>query len=308
MKFDLTGYLKKRFPEAKTYGEAVALPCLCDDPTKAERLYCYKDSNTAYCHRCQQFYPLHKLVQLVEECTLAQAFEIIRGESYNSPLSELRGRLAPKEYVMEKLTPVPLPEEFVLYGAEGKVPKYFKKRGIDARKSHRYNLGYCKEGVYANRLIVPVMMKGECYGFVSRAMWEGAKRKYLNHPQMKSSKLLFNYDVASQQPMVILCEGVFDAMAVGLHAMATFGTNLSSGHVSLIKQSEIKQVVMAWDRDAIDKAYEAAQYLSSEGVEAYVIELPDVRDPDELPPGMFESLAMRPVSGFGSLKSRLSRI
>ena len=62
---------------------------------------------------------------------------------------------------------------------------YLKNRGITLIDVIRYGMGYCEEGLYANRIIVPSYSSdGELNYFVGRDIYEGGM-KYKNPPVSK---------------------------------------------------------------------------------------------------------------------------
>jgi DNA primase len=80
----------------------------------------------------------------------------------------------------------------------------------------KYNIGYCEEGRYNNRIIVPSYdANGELNYFIARDINPNSKKKY-DAPKCNKNELIgleyfINWDVP-----VILCEGIFDAIAINV--------------------------------------------------------------------------------------------
>ena len=80
---------------------------------------------------------------------------------------------------------------------------------------------------------------------------------------------------------IILCEGVFDAMAFKRNAIPLFGKIILSKLKKEIIEKKVKDIYIALDSDARDKALDICQYFIENGIKVYLIELGD-KDPSEL--------------------------
>jgi DNA primase len=72
-------------------------------------------------------------------------------------------------------------------------------------------------------------------------------------------------------------------MAVGARGVATFGTSISQGQLELLLLSDAEELVVLWDRDALNKAWDLVESLS-EHWRIRIATLPDARDIDEHSP------------------------
>lgn len=296
--FDVVAYVKGKDPEHKDYGHNVAVR----DPVcgKAQKLWVLSQdkadkrarAGSWVCYYCNEGgrEPL-ALVKRMEDCNTFRALEIMTTlQKGGKLLVDLRELVMNTLYGVEDLDdtwdtrPLPkvaLPPEFKTNGAAS-LP-YFAERGIDTTKVKRYGLGYCKDGYFKNRLVVPVVLHGEHTFFVARYMKakppEGVK-KTLYPKGATPGRVLFNYDSAKTCERVYLVEDVFSAMHLGRAAMATLGTQFSQYQLDLLLRTSAHEVVIVWDRDAIDKATKLAERLA-EFYTVRVVELPDARDPDE---------------------------
>ena len=86
---------------------------------------------------------------------------------------------------------VQLPEEFkpLWNGGDGIVKRhalsYLYKRGIDDSDILKYNIGYCDDGIYSNRVIIPSYdSEGQLNFFVGRDFYN-SKMKYRNSTTTK---------------------------------------------------------------------------------------------------------------------------
>ena len=131
--------------------------------------------------------------------------------------------------------------------------RYLSSRGIGRREILKWKIGYCKEGRYAGRIIVPSFdVDGDLNYFIARS-YVGHQRRYLNPPADRD--LVFNELNIDWDEPVILVEGVFDAIAAGSNAIPILGSTLR-------EQSRLFQAIaihdtpvyMALDHDAEKKA------------------------------------------------------
>ena len=123
---------------------------------------------------------------------------------------------------------------------------YLKNRGITMVDVIRYGMGYCEEGLYANRIIVPSYSSdGELNYFVGRDIYEGGM-KYKNPPVSKDViglDLFINWN----EP-IVLCEGVFDAIAIRRNAIPLFGKTIPKSLMKKIYEKKVKKKThLIWD-------------------------------------------------------------
>ena len=120
---------------------------------------------------------------------------------------------------------------------------YLKKRRIGPKEILRYSIGYCESGIYSNRIIIPSYdSEGTLNFFVGRDFYS-SKMKYRNSPTTKDIigfDLFINWD----EP-IILCEGVFDAMAFKRNAIPLFGKTVMKTLQKKIIESRVKIIYLA---------------------------------------------------------------
>ncbi len=79
------------------------------------------------------------------------------------------------------------------------------------------------------------------------------KRAY-DAPSVNKSEIIgFEYYINWNVP-VVLCEGVFDAMAIKRNAIPLFGKTISRRLMKKLVESEVKTVYIALDKDAVKQA------------------------------------------------------
>ena len=190
-----------------------------------------------------------------------------------------------KKQLDDKKEIVSLPEDFkALWLDNDSIVKkhalnYLYKRNISIKDIMKYNIGYCDSGLYSNRIIIPSYdSEGQLNFFVGRDFYNSTM-KYRNSP---TSKDVIGFDLfINWREPIILCEGVFDAMAFRRNAIPLFGKTLSNSLQKKIIESQVKTIYLALDNDAIKDSIKISEKLIKEGVDVKMIKLSD-KDPSDL--------------------------
>ena len=208
----------------------------------------------------------------------------------NDQFTELRGIVDETSYGYEskevrKEGKVELPKEFLslVYKHPSPVYKnamvYLQRRGITYEDILKYNIGYCDQGLYTNRVIIPSYDdNGQLNFFVGRDIFE-SKMKYRNSPTPKNVvgfELFINWD----EP-IVLCEGPFDAIAVKRNAIPLFGKTILSNLKRRIIEKKVKQVYISLDRDAFQDSLKMVEDFMKNDIDVYFVNLPE-KDPSDL--------------------------
>jgi len=179
-----------------------------------------------------------------------------------------------------------LPEEFISLATPTNAPIYKKAlgyledRGITRDDILVHNLGYCTEGMYRNRIVIPSYDATETLNFfVGRDFSGGPYLKYMN-PPISKNLVIFENLINWNYPVVI-CEGVFDAMAIKRNAIPQLGTLLPRKLLGRILQEGQREVYLALDGDALKDTVRIAERLMREGITVYLVDL-DGRDPSDI--------------------------
>ena len=207
-------------------------------------------------------------------------------------------------------TRVFLPKEFISMTENDKsleyrrATVYLKNRGINEFDVRKYNIGYCKEGRYRNRVIVPSYDKnGQVNYFIARSFEKEPYQKY-DAPSVNKTEIIgLEYHINWTVP-VILCEGVFDAIAIKRNVVPLFGKSITKALMLKLVESQVKTVYLALDKDALKEALTYSEQLINLGKEVYLIELQG-KDPSDLGfTSMTELLQKAKPLTFGELMLR----
>ena len=158
--------------------------------------------------------------------------------------------------------------------------RFLTKRNVTKDDILKYNIGFCKEGSYGGRIIIPSYdVNGILNYFVARAYKE-SDRKYKNPPvaskEVIGLELYINWDAP-----IILCEGMFDAITIKRNVIPLLGKVLHNKLMEKLVKSSVDRIYIALDNDAKKDALKHAEKLMSYGKEVYMVEL-EGKDANEI--------------------------
>jgi DNA primase len=187
---------------------------------------------------------------------------------------------------------VNLPKNFLTLASYKTIPAslparaYLEKRGISREDMINWKIGFCQQGEYVNRIIVPSFgMRGKCNYFVGRS-YTGDFRKYMNPSASKD--IIFNELFIEWDKEITLVEGVFDAIKAGRNAIPVLGSTVRPASQLFKKIVEHETpVAVAFDEDAEKKSMRLIKNLMSYGVEVRKVDIAPYSDVGEMPRGEF---------------------
>lgn len=153
---------------------------------------------------------------------------------------------------------VRLPKEFisfsdVSYGRKlthkyKQAYKYLRSRNITDEMIKKFNIGYCDEGLYENRIIIPSYDEYDDLNyFVARSYLKYSKRKYMN-PQADKNTLIWNEHMIDWDKPIYLVEGVFDSIFLE-NSVPMLGKFITNNLFEKVYDNA-KKVVIVLDSDA----------------------------------------------------------
>jgi len=158
--------------------------------------------------------------------------------------------------------------------------KFLTDRGITKYDIKKYKIGFCEDGLYQHRVIVPSHDEdGILNYFVGRSYMESGM-KYKN-PNVSKDVVGFDYHIAWSKP-IVLCEGVFDAMSIRTNAIPMFGKKPPRKLLMKIFEKKVKTIYIALDDDARKDAFRLSEFFSDFGIDTKVVNLPKDKDPNDL--------------------------
>ena len=186
----------------------------------------------------------------------------------------------------KQLSIIELPKEYQpLYSASGAsvianlVKKYLYERGLSDNDFIKYGIGYCTSGEYGGRVIIPSYSASGTLNFFVARSYDGNYYKYKNPEASKD--IIFFENLINWNAPIILCEGVFDAMAIRRNAIPILGKNISTSLYKKIITSPLRDIYIALDNDAKSKALKIAEQFLNNGKRVFIVEMED-KDPSEM--------------------------
>lgn len=297
-KFDFAQYVEDNLDRV-TRTSSGELAAVCPWCERYGSFYVNPDTGHFICFRCEQRgRHLVGLVAQVEGISwreaksyiLKQAVQFRRKETPHSLLELIRGlRPADDRKGVQGENPaveVELPDEFVPVYQSGKwrFPKYLKERGITRATAREWRLGYCNEGKYQGRVIIPI----ECpngRSFTARDTTGEDWIKILNPSGVDQSQLLIGWDHIRAGSDIALVEGPFDAIKWwqhGIMAVGLGGKVLHPPQLRMINRlAASTSVTIALDPEEQEAPYKLAAQLACRFDGVYIAQLPLGIDPGE---------------------------
>jgi DNA primase len=157
---------------------------------------------------------------------------------------------------------------------------YLSKRGIAKADIVKHNIGYCEDGLYGGRVIIPSYDDGgELNYFVARSFYEDEPYKYKN-PPISRDVIVFENQINWNEP-ITLVEGVFDSFSVKRNVIPLLGKFLLSKLKNKIMERGVKEVTIMLDSDAVDDSTKHTEWFIKNGIKVRNI-IPTDKDAGEM--------------------------
>ena len=180
---------------------------------------------------------------------------------------------------------VKLPDEYKPMWTKSNSPtykhalKYLKSRGVSQDDMIKYSIGYCEDGLYSNRIIIPSYdNEGKLNFFIGRDIFD-SKLKYRNSPTPKDI-IGFELFVNWEEP-ILLVEGALDAITSKVNSIPLFGKTIMNNLKRRILEKKVKTLYVALDNDAVKDSMRIVEELMNEGIKVHMIKLTE-KDPNDI--------------------------
>jgi DNA primase len=236
------------------------------------------------CWVCDVSGNIRKLVRKKANYENFQKWKLLDGEvDLNTNLDDLFAETV--EMGEEILS---IPEKFVSLTnneeliSRKKALNYLKKREIDQQDILYWKIGFCFDGEYKDRIVIPSFnINGDLNYFIGRSI-TGSKFNKYKLPQA-SKDIIFNELNIDFDHDIILVEGIFDAIKAGQNSVPLLGSTLREENKLFQKIVNYDTAVyMALDPDATKKENEIIRKLINYGVETYKIDILPYKDAGEM--------------------------
>jgi DNA primase len=209
-----------------------------------------------------------------------------------------------------------LPAEFK--SVQGKLPKhdlklrhakaYVKKRNVREDDIIKWNIGYCEEGRYRNRIVIPSYDKSMKVNYlIGRALSDETFVKY-EFPECSRDIIPFESMINWSKP-IILCEGVFDMFTIKRNCIPLLGKVIQPELMKKLLTCKSKKVYLCLDSDALKESLANCQLLMEMGKTVYLVEL-DEKDPGSMTFEDFTKLIQQvsPLTTSKLMKMKINKI
>jgi len=198
-----------------------------------------------------------------------------------------------EKQIVDRRQKIDLPEEFKSL-ANKNMPRtafypinYLESRGIGKSEIVKWKIGYCDEGEYAGRIIIPSFdLDGDVNYFIARA-YDREWPRYKN-PANLGKDIVFNELFLDFEEDLVLVEGVFDAIVAGPNAVPLLGSTLNENHPLLQRVVENDTpIYIGMDADAKKKELKLISLLLKHDIEVRQINVSPYSDVGQMKRGVF---------------------
>lgn len=227
--------------------------------------------------------------------SLIPIFRMGARENLNNYIDDLYNN---KKTNDKKFDTVKLPEEFVSLSNKklsfhgNKAKEYLYSRGLTDNEIIKYKLGYCEDGEYKLRVIIPSFdSMGYLNFFVGRNFYDDG---YLNYKHGIFSKdIIFNEYMVDWTKPITLTEGPFDSIIGGENVVPLQGSELNEESKLFVKLvSNNSKVYIALDSDAVKKQISIVEKFIEFGLEvcSFDIRKYKYKDIGSMPLGLYKTI------------------
>lgn len=146
-----------------------------------------------------------------------------------------------------------------------KAISYLRRRGIDNGLIQKYNIGYCEDGLYGGRIIIPSYSdEGKLNYFEARTFYDNVPLKY-KKPPINRNVIMFESHINWKEP-ITLVEGVFDAFSLRRNTIPILGKFVPTKLKERIFLEGVREVNIVLDSDAVNESTRWAKYFMDNGI------------------------------------------
>lgn len=209
--------------------------------------------NVYKCWSCCESHSTHgsiyKLIKKYGNPRHLKNYTLLRPEDDNSIAQRTYKKIRlPKEFIAFNN----IHSAFKLTSHYKQAMAYLKKRNITDDIIAKFNIGYCYDGEYANRIIIPSYDENDDINyFIARSYLPKTKLKYKN-PEAQKETIIFNEKYINWDETIYLVEGVFDSIFLP-NSIPLLGKFVSKQLFDTLYQ-KAKNIVIILDGDAWEDA------------------------------------------------------
>ena len=204
--------------------------------------------------------PIRGITQLEGFTTISQTITYLNGFDWGEYKAPIQKKVKKKKVVLpEHHIPIILGDDEWAKRARAYLEK---KRRLKVNNLALKGWGYCSEGEYKGRIIMPYYKKGELIYFTSRQFINLQKNKFKN-PAFEDfgigkEMVIYNEDALYLYRKCYVVESIMNAETLGDKAIAIGGKSISAYQKNIIMDSPVESLVIILDPDAKKEAFKLA--------------------------------------------------
>lgn len=187
---------------------------------------------------------LFKLLKKYGTSKQLKKYQLLRPEDVDAPKRVYKQIRLPKEFIPFKNASVGLK----LTPQFKQAWNYIKNRNITDEQIERFNIGFCYEGLYEHRIIIPSYDGSNNLNyFIARSYLSKTKMKYKN-PEVDKESLIWNEHLINWDEPIYIVEGAFDSIFLN-NSIPMLGKYMTKNLFNRLYDSA-KKIIIVLDPDA----------------------------------------------------------
>jgi DNA primase len=288
-----------QYIDVKKIGHLYKCKCPFHDETEPS-LVIYEKTNSFYCFGCKKSGDVFTFIELLRNCNFREAAESVASfygytlvtgnQNIDKAIKEALKKYNENENLNKKF------KNNLKNTKNNNILNYLNKRNINDTLINLFEIGFCYEGLFNNRITFPIYNKnGKIAGFGGRTILEKRiEPKYLNSQEdnvFKKRELLYGLHVNKKnitlKKSVIIVEGYFDVIhlyKLGYNnVVAVLGTSLTTNHIDLLEKLGVEEITLMFDGDkaGLEATFKSLKTLLKYSIDTKIVVLQG-KDPAEL--------------------------
>lgn len=204
--------------------------------------------NVFKCWVCAETHETHgslfKLIKKYGTPKQLKKYQLLKPEDFDTPKRVFKQVRLPKEFIPFRNVSLGLK----LTPQFKQAWNYIKSRNITDEMIEKYNIGFCYQGLYENRIIIPSydINKNLNY-FIARSYLTRTKMKYKN-PEIDKESLIWNEHLINWDEPLYIVEGAFDSIFLN-NSIPMLGKYMTQNLFNRLYNSA-KKIIIVLDPDA----------------------------------------------------------
>ena len=204
--------------------------------------------NVYKCWVCAESHETHgslfKLIKKYGTSKQLKKYQLLRPEDVDTPKRVFKQIRLPKEFISFKNVSL----GFKLTPQYKQAWNYIKSRNITEEQIEKFNIGFCYEGLYENRIIIPSYDSNNNLNyFIARSYLLKTKMKYKN-PEVDKDSLIWNEHLINWDEPIYIVEGAFDSIFLN-NSIPMLGKYMTQNLFNRLYNSA-KKIIIVLDPDA----------------------------------------------------------